>query len=279
VFGLDHVREWQSEVVLNPPSQYADDTNLRARQRFWVHQDPPFDFHSWVLDLAQLAPGQRVLDVGCGNGDYLRTLDTRGLSVVGCDLSLGMIRAARHPSTVCADACAVPFTASTFDVVLAPHMLYHVEDRRSAIMEIRRVLRPQGLLVAVTNGEAHIASVRALVEAAVHPTDPGWRMLDPATRAFSLESGAAQLELAFGRVDCVRPAAPRQMVIRDASVIAEYVASVADYYESEVACPWSSVVEAVRRDANQIIDQEGAFVTSGDVGAFVCDGWSQQRAG
>jgi SAM-dependent methyltransferase len=265
--------------VVNPPSQYADDTNLRARQRFWKHQDPPFDFHGWVLGLAHLATGQRILDVGCGNGDYLWALDGRGLLAVGCDLSLGMLRAARYPSTTCADACALPFTASMFDFVFAAHMLYHAKDRHAAITEIRRVLRPEGRLVAITNGEAHIASMRALVEDAVHVTDPGWRMLDPATRAFSLENGAAQLEVAFGRVHCVRPAAPGQMVIREAAVIADYVASVADYYQAEVVCEWSSIVEAVHSSADRIIKEHGAFVTSGDVGGFVCDGWSQQQAG
>jgi SAM-dependent methyltransferase len=273
----EQVWGWQSEAVLNPPSQYADDTNLRARQRFWMHQDPPFDFHGWVLGLAGLAPGQLVLDVGCGNGDYLRALESKGVSVVGCDLSFGMVRAAGHPSAICADVCCLPFAASMFNVVMAPHMLYHVEDRHTAITEIGRVLRSEGLLVAVTNGEGHIASVRALVEAAVAPSQPGWRMLDPATRAFSLESGAAQLEAAFSRVRCLRPTEARQMVIRDAAVVADYVASVADYYQLEVACPWNLVVESVRRDTEKIIDDEGAFVTSGDVGAFVCDGHPEGR--
>jgi SAM-dependent methyltransferase len=265
---------WQSEVVLNPPSQYVDDTNLRSRQRFWQHQDPPFDFHGWVIGLARLTAGQRTLDAGCGNGDYLRALDKAGVEAVGCDLSLGMLRAARHLRTVCADVCELPMPAAMFDSVLAPHMLYHVEDRLTAIAELRRVLSPAGVLVAVTNGEGHIASVRAVVEAAVRPSTPGWRMLDPATRAFSLETGAAQLREAFGSVLCLRPKAPRQMVIRDATIVADYVASVADYYQPEVACTWAEVVETVRDDVSEIIEREGAFVTSGDVGAFVCEGWS-----
>jgi hypothetical protein len=44
------------EVTLNPPGQYANDRNLRARQRFWQHQDPYFDDVGWVLGLAGLAP-------------------------------------------------------------------------------------------------------------------------------------------------------------------------------------------------------------------------------
>jgi hypothetical protein len=48
-------------VELNPPGQYADDRNLHARQRLWSGQVPSFDIAAWVLDLAGLMPGTRVL--------------------------------------------------------------------------------------------------------------------------------------------------------------------------------------------------------------------------
>jgi hypothetical protein len=44
-------------MTLNPPGQYDDDRNLRARQRFWEHQDPYLDTAGWVLGLAGLSPG------------------------------------------------------------------------------------------------------------------------------------------------------------------------------------------------------------------------------
>jgi hypothetical protein len=42
-------------VALNPPGQYADDRNLRARQRLWQHQSPFFEIAGWVVNLAGLA--------------------------------------------------------------------------------------------------------------------------------------------------------------------------------------------------------------------------------
>jgi cyclopropane fatty-acyl-phospholipid synthase-like methyltransferase len=68
---------------LNPGRQYVDDGNLRARQRLWDWQEPRFDLVGWVLDIAGVGPGQRVLDVGCGNGAYLRELHARGVRAVG----------------------------------------------------------------------------------------------------------------------------------------------------------------------------------------------------
>lgn len=84
-------------VSLNPPTQYATDANLRARQRLWEHQQPSFDLVSWVLELAGLsaASTERALDVGCGNGLYLAQPRSRGNTATGCDLSQGMLDAAR----------------------------------------------------------------------------------------------------------------------------------------------------------------------------------------
>lgn len=54
--------------------QYATDANLRARQRLWDHQQPPFDLASWVLELAELSPDstEQTLDVGCESRERRR---------------------------------------------------------------------------------------------------------------------------------------------------------------------------------------------------------------
>jgi SAM-dependent methyltransferase len=257
------------QVTLNPPRQYADDRNLHARQRFWQHQDPYFDDVGWVLDQAGLSPGMRVLDVGCGNGLYLRGLRDRQVTALGCDLSMGMLRAADHPALVSADVTALPLRDGAVDVALAIHMLYHVPDREAAIRELRRVVAPGGTCVAVTNGGRHTRSLRDLVERAVREETPGWRMR-PATHAFTAENAAAQLAVAFETVTVVRPTATAPVVIRDAAVAADYVASLADHHQDETTRPWADVAEDVRRQVQAVIDEEEAFVTSGDLAAFVC---------
>jgi 2-polyprenyl-3-methyl-5-hydroxy-6-metoxy-1,4-benzoquinol methylase len=77
------------EMPLNPAGQYGDDRNLRARQRFWEHQDPYFDMVAWVLGLAGLSPGLRILDAGCGNGVYLRPLAATKVQRPGATFRLG----------------------------------------------------------------------------------------------------------------------------------------------------------------------------------------------
>jgi SAM-dependent methyltransferase len=256
-------------VALNPPAQYADDRNLRARQRLWQHQSPVFDIAGWVAGLAGLAPGLRVLDTGCGNGEYLRALAGRPVQAAGCDLSMGMLRSAAHRALLNADVAALPLRDGTFDVVLAVHMLYHVPDRRAAIRELRRVLAPGGACIAVTNGARHLRSLRSLVEHSVRTTAPGWQMR-PATHAFTAENAAAQLGAAFDSVTCVRPAGEAPVIIRDATVAADYVASWASFNQDQIARPWPEVVQEVRQDVQAVIERDGAFVASGDLAAFVC---------
>jgi SAM-dependent methyltransferase len=259
-------------MALNPVTQYQDDRNLWARQRLWAHRRPPFDLVGWVLDLGGIGPGLRVLDVGCGNGAYLRAMQARGAEALGCDLSLGMLHSALpHPTLVNADVTKLPLSTASFDVVLAPHMLYHVTDRGAAAHGLRRVLRPGGTCIVVANGAGHLRSLLDLVEAAARQATPGWEaMRSSYTGVFSLDNGASQLAVAFDSVSCVRPVGVAPVTIDDATIVADYVASVADHYQDEVARPWSEVVAEVRRAVHEVIDAEGAFVVAGDTGAFVC---------
>jgi len=251
-----------------PPGQYSTDAKLSARQRLWgiSRREPAFALYPWVLELAGLHGRERVLEVGCGNGEYLALL-----KAIGMDISLGMLAAARRRTDgplVCGNVESLPFTDSAFDVVLAPHMLYHVQDRQAAVRELRRVLRITGTCVAVTNGESNHREMVELVENVV---GHGWRWRRLATAGFSLENGAAQLQVGFEmveRVDCPASA----VLVTDVDALAGYLNSVGDLYESEIASwmAWDDVVAEARRRAALIIEADGAFRISTSIGAFVC---------
>jgi SAM-dependent methyltransferase len=253
-------------VPVNPPTQYRTPVNLEARQALWQQsrREPAGDFFGWVLDVAAVAPGERAVEVGCGNGEYLARLGCTGM-----DLSMGMLAAARLRSAgalVCGDAQRIPFADATWDVVLAPHMLYHVPDRRAAAHELRRITRPGGRCVAVTNGSANHAEMLRLVESVV---GDGWRWRRPSDTAFSMENGAEQLAVAFASVDVVH-APPARFVVTDADAFAAYVASVADHYQEQVTMPWDDVVEESRRRVAAVIERDGSFPITTTFGAFVC---------
>ena len=247
--------------------QYATDVNLAARQRLWhtSRREPELDLYEWVLDLAALQPGERVADVGCGNGPYLALVP----DAVGVDLSMGMLGAARDRVAnplVCGDAAALPLRTSSVDVALVPHVLYHVPDRALAARELRRIVRDGGRCVAVTNGGAARSELKRLVEETV---GTGWRWGDDGDGPFKLENGAEQLRAGFDHVERI-DAPVSTTYVTDAGLLADYVGSIGDLFEPLAGVPWDGVVDGVRRRAAEIIEREGAFRITGSFGAFVC---------
>jgi ubiquinone/menaquinone biosynthesis C-methylase UbiE len=103
-------------------------------------------------------PGRRILEVGCGLGDdaaSLARLVAPGGSVVAIDGSRTMIEAARERhggvaglSFDVADAAHLPFEAASFDACRVDRVLEHIADPASAVLEMVRVVRPGGVLVA-----------------------------------------------------------------------------------------------------------------------------------
>jgi ubiquinone/menaquinone biosynthesis C-methylase UbiE len=257
-------------VPAKPSTQYVTEDNLLARQRLWGEstRDRDFDFHAWVLGLAGIGPSDRVLEVGCGNGAYLRRVP----QAVGMDLSTGMLDAARrHAGTtllVNGDAQAIPFADGRFDVVLAPHMLYHVPDRRQAARELRRVLRDGGVCVAATNGSGNQLEMRAMV---IDVVGNGWTWNRPSDAEFSMENGAEQLAAGFDSIETIY-AEGSTFHVTDPDLFAAYIASIRDHYEDEVSgwISWSDVVEECRRRCAEIVERDGYMAISTSFGAFVC---------
>ena len=109
---------------------------------------------SVILDGLRLAPGRRVLDVGCGMGDDVFAIAERvgpSGSVVGADVSEAMIEEARRRTPAgapvsfqVADARALPFPDGAFDGVRAERLLMHVPEVPRAVAEMARVVRPGG---------------------------------------------------------------------------------------------------------------------------------------
>jgi demethylmenaquinone methyltransferase/2-methoxy-6-polyprenyl-1,4-benzoquinol methylase len=95
------------------------------------------------------APGRRVADIGGGTGNYALALKREGWKPVVVDRSTEMLAraAAKGLETVEADAQRLPFKDGSFDAATMISMLHHVEDRRAALAEARRILRVGGRLV------------------------------------------------------------------------------------------------------------------------------------
>ena len=108
-----------------------------------------------LIDLADLRPGESVLDVACGTGVVTRLAAERvgGAAVAGVDVNPGMLEVAREATGGSAiewhqaSAEALPLGDGTFDVVLCQMGLQFFPDRPGALREMCRVLRPGGRVV------------------------------------------------------------------------------------------------------------------------------------
>jgi len=95
-------------------------------------------------------PGRATLDLGCGEGRFARALAAEGHRVTGADVSPDLVELARAADAdgtyVVADAEALPFPDSSFDLVVAFNVLSCVANLERAVSEATRVLEPGGRL-------------------------------------------------------------------------------------------------------------------------------------
>jgi cyclopropane fatty-acyl-phospholipid synthase-like methyltransferase len=111
-----------------------------------------------LLGMADLRPGQCVLDIGCGLGSSLETINRRmgGMSLTGLNIDARQLELCRgiepangnRLSWAESDACHLPFPAGSYDRLLCIEAMFHFASRRAFFAEAARVLRPGGVLVA-----------------------------------------------------------------------------------------------------------------------------------
>ncbi|HXS44764.1 MAG TPA: class I SAM-dependent methyltransferase [Solirubrobacteraceae bacterium] len=103
--------------------------------------------------LAHVRTGQRVLDLGCGDGRFATELAAAGAQVVGADVAAEAVRRARArgvEAVVVPEDGALPFAEDAFELVWAGEVLEHVADVVGLLAEVRRVLRWGSTLLVTT---------------------------------------------------------------------------------------------------------------------------------
>lgn len=122
--------------------------------------DPAFARRARIIFAnLELKNGQKILDVGCGRGFYLKTLGALGLklNLHGIDLNQKYLdvaqRIVKKPVHLTkAEATNLPFRKNSFDRIIASEILEHIPNDEKAISEIYRVLRPNGIaMITVPN--------------------------------------------------------------------------------------------------------------------------------
>lgn len=97
---------------------------------------------------------QRILEIGCGNGWNMSRFAQYGRVAYGLDAVPERVELARtHGPALLADGLRLPFADGSLDMIYIQHVLHHIGDVDRALAEVRRCLRPGGVLFLVETVE------------------------------------------------------------------------------------------------------------------------------
>jgi trans-aconitate methyltransferase len=136
------------------------------------------DLASEVLELLDARPGERILDLGCGDGVLTQKIAASGATVIGFDSSPEMIEAARALGVDARRGNAEELPeleelrrvfGDPFDAVFSNAALHWVKNQGAMLAGVRRVLKPGGRFVAEMGGHGNIAAIRVAMHAVLRP--------------------------------------------------------------------------------------------------------------
>ena len=154
------MKEYEADAIAMP--QTWDPARYIANARFVAELGAP------VVELLAPVAGERILDLGCGDGFLTKQLADLRCAVVGVDASAAQVAAARKLGLDAhvADAQRLPFERE-FDAVFSNATLHWMKDPDAAIEGVWRALKPGGRFVGECGGEGCVAQVCGGLEQAL----------------------------------------------------------------------------------------------------------------
>ena len=252
-------------------SQYRSATNLSARIALHsLYSTNPEGWFPWLYRKLELAPGMRVLEVGCGDGALWTCRHEelpRPISIVLSDISDGMIRDVRRNirqdlqsfTFQVFDCANIPYPDNTFDLVIANHVLFYADDLHETLQELARVLRPGGRFICSSYSSRHMHEIRDLV-----------RLFDSHIslshghlyERFGLENGQSLLSPVFSSVRLIRY--EDGLRITDPQPLIEYILSCHGNQNQYLVNRYKEFQTFVKEQVGN------EFYVTKDAGIFVC---------
>jgi trans-aconitate methyltransferase len=133
------------------------DPQAYGREGAFVHK-----LAGGVVEWLNPRAGERIVDLGCGDGQLTAQLAAMGVNIAGVDSSAAMVEAARSRGIAAEQGAAecLPFAASEFNAVFSNAALHWVRGQDEMMAEVRRVLKRGGRFVAEMGGHGNIAAIR-----------------------------------------------------------------------------------------------------------------------
>jgi len=256
--------------------QYKNSTKFNARISLYKFGTNKYPWPLWVFDNFRKEKDLRVLEIGCGNG-LLWILNADrvppGWNITLSDFSEGMLNdtkknigdRVKNISYEVINAENIPHENSTYDIVIANHMLYHIPDRKKAISEIHRVLKDDGIFYATTMRGDYMIEMKVLIRD--YKSGPHQEIkTNTVISNFSIENGEGQLKEAFREVEL--KIYENLLVINEIEPLIDYAYSLNGMHSGKAALH-ESEREAFMQFIKSRIFTNGRYTAPSDFGLFM----------
>ena len=249
--------------------QYQNSNNLKVRislhDQFSVNKKGWFNWLYEQIDFSRVA---RLLEVGCGNGKLWENqkVDLRNREIFLSDISEGMVQEVRKKlgnnfNCIQLDCQSIPFKNEYFDVVVANHVMFYIQDIQKGLSEIVRVLRKNGVFYCSTYGREHMREITDIVKSYDSRIELSQNKL---YEVFGLENGEEILKKYFSNV---------QLKLYDDELIVDQSQPLVDYImschgnQSEVI---GARLNEFKQFIENIVDANGSIRITKQAGVFIC---------
>lgn len=256
-------------------TQYENASNINARM--YLHSEYSTNkqgWFPWLFEQCDFQNGSRILEIGCGNGAIWTENSKRipkDMEIVLSDISEGMLRDTRREMEQADpdkaeqfqfrafDCHEIPYGDESFDYVVANHVLFYCEDLEKVLMEIRRVLKSNGILICSSYGSKHMKEITELVQGFQKQITLSADML---YERFGLENGEQKLSLFFRTVE--QRVYEDLLVVNQAEPLIEYILSCHGNQNQYILNRYKDFRTYVEKKT-----KKGFHITK-DAGIFIC---------
>ena len=267
--AIDVIKSLESEKELLQRSRDASNLNegVKLMDRFSTNR---YGWYPWVFDNMKIKKKDKVLEIGCGNGVlWAKNMDNlhESIEVTLTEICEDMINEAKSNlrdnskrfNFIITDLTSLPFDDNSFDVVIANHILFFMKDIDLALAEIKRVIKPNGVVYCSTIGSNHLRELQELMLS----FSSNIRIYeDKLSYKFGLENGEKILSKYFNNVEKVLY--DDKLIVNDTNNILEYIYSIPGNI--------LDIIDSKKKEfegyIKKIIDKNGEIYITNSLGLF-----------
>lgn len=152
----------------NTFTQYKDASNLTTRINLHdLYSTNKTGWFNWLYSNIGLSYYDKVLEIGCGDGSLWKK-QSSNYNITLSDKSEGMVNDARRNlgdkyNYQVIECESIPFVDNYFDLVLANHVMFYLDDLKKGLSEVQRVLKDNGTFICSTYGKNHMIEIEKIV--------------------------------------------------------------------------------------------------------------------